>query len=178
MYPLGLVVAESQRVPDCTSAGVVVSDPISYQRAPLRRPPPEPAPTQVVVTAILCAVHNVLAPLILFLWIDAMNSRSSAESRLVVDPEAGCRSGNAVVGTVKLILPEMAGVPPGLVTRRNTRRLKELMSTPMMYPSVACGSSLSTPRGDQGPAVRPPERSRNGVTTIGPPPRTLDFRTT
>src|SRR5256712_10783095 len=175
MTPLGLVVAVSQRVPDCTSAGVAVSEPISYQRAPLRRPPPVPAPTQDVFTAMLCAVHRVTAPVILFLWIEAMNSGSSDVSMFVVDPEAGWVSGNAVVGTARFRLPERVGVPPGLVTRRSTRRLKSAMSGPMKYPSVASGSSLSTPRGANGPAVRWPVRSTNGVTTIGPLPRTLDF---
>src|SRR2546425_9887105 len=104
-----------------------------------------------------------------------LNSRSSDVSMFVVDPEAGCVRGSDVVGTARFRLPERAGVPPGLVTRRSTRRLKNAMSGPMKYPSVASGSSLSTPRGANGPAVRWPGRSANGATTIGPPPRTLDF---
>src|SRR5512141_1206179 len=41
-YPIGLEAAPSHSVPACTSAGVVVRLPISYQREPLRPPVFEP----------------------------------------------------------------------------------------------------------------------------------------
>src|SRR5262245_46967150 len=127
---------------------------------------------------MLCADHRVMAPVILFLWIEAMNRRSSEVSILVEEPEATCLMGKVVVGTVRFRLPDIDGVPPGSDTRRSTSRLNRAMSAPMMYPCVACGSSLSTPRGANGPPVTPPDIFVNGVTTIGPPPRRLDFRTT
>src|SRR5712664_1781151 len=141
MYPFGPVVAVSHRVPDCTRTGVAVREPISYQRAAFRRLPPVLAPTQEVLTAMFCAVHRLLAPVILLRSIVAMNTRSSVVSILVDEPDACCSTGNAVVGTVRFRLPEIEGVPPGFVTRRSTSRLNRPTSTPMKYPSVACGSS-------------------------------------
>src|SRR5262245_712041 len=120
MYPCGFVVAESQRVPDCTrtivppsGAPVVGALPrISYQRAPLR--PPVELAVQPVLTWMLCAAHSVLDPVSLFLWIEALKTRSSDVSMLVVEPEAGWRIGKVVVGTVRLRLAERVGVPPGV----------------------------------------------------------------
>ena len=41
---------------------------------------------------------------------------------------------------LKIASPESEGVPPGSLTRRNCSVVAELMSTPMIYPSVAAGS--------------------------------------
>ena len=61
--------------------------------------------------------------------------------------------GEAKLFTVMLMFPESDGVPPGSVTRSNCSVLSELISTPMMYPSVAEGSKLSAPCGVKGPAA-------------------------
>src|SRR2546427_4457394 len=109
--PRGLVAAGSNSVPDCTSDGVPVRLVISCQREPLR--PPVPEATPLVLTWIFCAVQRLDAPVILFLWIAAANSRSSRESsrRFAAEPLTGCRIGKVVVGMVSRMFPEIEGVP-------------------------------------------------------------------
>src|SRR6058998_1309569 len=79
--PRGLVEAESNSVPDWTSVGVPVRLPISYQREPLRPPVEEAVPE--LLTWKLCAVHKVVAPVILFLRMAAPNKRSSSAARFL-----------------------------------------------------------------------------------------------
>src|SRR5262245_1384637 len=83
-----------------------------------------------------------------------------------------------VLDTLNVIVGLRLGVPPGSRTLRMLIRLRKPGSVPMMYPSVAVGSSLSTPRGAYGPANDELPMLGNPVTTIGPPLKTLDLRIT
>ena len=81
--------------------------------------------------------------------IRATSNRSSEGSNPIVEPMAGTPpTGLAVLGTVRSMLPDIDGTPPGLETRRSTSRPLLTLSEPMKYPSVAAGSSLSTPCGE------------------------------
>ena len=117
---------------------------------------------------MLCAVHRLLTPVSLFFLIIAANKRSSSASSGRVDPCATCAIGKDVVGTVTVRSPEIEGVPPGLLTRRISSCENTTLSTPMKYPSVAAGSSLSTPCGVNGPAPLPTASPRNAVTVSVP----------
>src|SRR3954469_17288319 len=164
------VAALSNTVPDCTKVGVVVRFWNSYQRVALRDAAAVLA-TPAELTRKLWAVHR--RPLRAV----AANSRSSRGSSRPLFPPVlpACVTGLGivVVGTVTLILAEIVGVAePGLLTRRNMTVLKVALSTPTKYPSVAVGETLSTPRGENGPAPAPPvTRLANLVTTRGPTPR-------
>src|SRR5215213_6531974 len=144
------VAALSNTVPDCTKVGVVVRFWNSYQRVALRDCAAVLA-TPAELTRKLCALHSRPFRIV------AAYNRSSRESRPPfkppVLPACSTRLGNVVVGTVTLMLAEIVGVAdPGLLTRRNMIVLKVALSTPTMYPSLAPGSTLSTPRGESGPA--------------------------
>jgi hypothetical protein len=126
--PFGFVAAESNKVPACRREGVPESEPIWYQREPLRFPPEATPPA---FTRMLCAVHSEATPVSRFLWICAAKRRSSSASSAFELPCAGWLAGDEVAGTVRFRLPEMLGVPPGSVTRRRTRRPKLAMLEPM-----------------------------------------------
>src|SRR5947208_4393153 len=140
--PRGFVDAGSKSVPAWLSVGVVARLAISYQRDPLR--PPRVDATPLAFTSMLWAVQRFAAPVILFLWIEAENSRSSSASslRFVAEPSTGCGIGKTVVGTVKRMLEEIVGTPSGLVIRRMSSWLKAMVSTLMKNPWLALGSSL------------------------------------
>src|SRR5204863_6857300 len=140
----GLLAAGSNKVPDWLRAGVAVRLVISYQREPTR--PPRGSAVPVASTCRLCAVHK------LPLCMRAANNLSSKASSEVEVPSAGTPpTGPAVAGTVRLMLPEMDGTPPGFEIRRITSSPWTALSTPMKYPCNADGSSLSTPCGVKGP---------------------------
>ena len=151
-------------------------------REELRSPPAcglTATPEEFVL--MLCAVHSVTAPVILFLWISAASRRSSPESR-GWEPRAGWSMGEAVVGTVRRMFVEIAGVPPEFVTRRMASRLWKAKLDPMTYPLVACGSSLSTPCTLAGPSLvlelfEPSRRWRKAVTVSVPERRIALFTT-
>src|SRR5205085_10758551 len=78
-YPRGLLAAESNSVPDCTSVGVLVRLPISYQREAFR--PPLVTGVPPLSTCKLCAVHSVSAPVSLLRVISAAHRRVSSASK-------------------------------------------------------------------------------------------------
>jgi len=166
-----------QSVPCWMMVGVVVRVPISYHFVPMRREVRDVSLTQAVVTSNDRAVHRDVAPVSLFLWIDAANSRTSEGSIAVVEPEAGWVD-MFVFNTAKVTFAPRVGVPPGVDTLRMLILLRKPGSVPMMYPSVQLGSSLSTPLGAYGPATEVVAMVEKPVTTIGPPLKTLDFRIT
>ena len=163
--------APSKIVPDCTIDGVwPVGMPLSsYHRTPVRV---GAVATPELFTPMLCAVQSVPSRN------RAANRRSSSASSVFELPVWGAASGKEVDGTVMGTLEEMLGVPAGLATRRSTSSPKNALLTPMKKPSVAFGSSLSTPCGVKGPSPVPRARFRNTVTTIGPAPSTELLRTT
>ena len=167
----GLDAAPSKIVPDCTIDGVwPVGMPVSsYQRTAVRV---GELATPELFTPMLCAVQSVPFRKV------AANSRSSSASSVFVLPVWGAANGKAVDGTVMRMLEEMLGVPPGVATRRSTNSPKNALLTPMKDPSVALGSTLSTPCGVNGPSPVPRAMFRKTVTTMGPPPSTELLRTT
>src|SRR6266566_4178988 len=157
--------------PDCTMDGVwAVGMPINpYHRAAGRG---GEVATPELFTPMLCAVHSVPFRKV------AANSRSSSASSVIALPVWGAANGKAVDGTVMRMLEEMLGAPPGAATRRSTNSPKNALLTPMKDPSVALGSTLSTPCGVKGPSPVPIARLRNTVTTMGPTASTELLRTT
>jgi hypothetical protein len=115
--------------------------------------------TPELFTPMLCAVQRLPFRKV------AANSRSSSASSVFVLPVWGAANGKAVDGTVMRMLEEMLGVPPGVATRRSTNSPKNALLTPMKDPSVALGSTLSTPCGVNGPSPVPramvPEHRHN-----------------
>src|SRR5689334_7309396 len=101
---------------------------------------------------MLWAVHKVLTPVILFLCSRAANSLRFNESRLMLLPCAGTVIAEAVVTEI-LVNAVRVGEPPGLLTRIAD---KVEPGQAMKYPSVAAGSSLSTPCGVRIVAPRLP----------------------
>src|SRR6476659_6051064 len=167
----GLEAAPSKSVPVCTIDGVwPVGMPLSsYQRTAVRV---GEVATPELSTPMLCAVQRLPFRMV------AANSRSSSASSVFVLPVWGAANGKAVDGTVMRMLEEMLGVPPWVATRRSTNSPKNALLTPMKDPSVALGSTLSTPCGVNGPSPVPKAMFRKTVTTIGPPPSTELLRTT
>src|SRR3954469_242698 len=81
--PRGLLLAESKSIPLCVRLGVAVRLPISYQRDPLRPPPPCELGVPLELTRILCAVQRLVAPVSLFFLSWAANNRVSSASRFL-----------------------------------------------------------------------------------------------
>src|SRR6267154_4736693 len=98
--------------------------------------------TPVEFTSMLWVVQRF--PLTIWAFI----KRSSTASRLLVPPLAGMAIGFAVAGTVTVIVPEIVGVPPGVEIRRIRSVPYCATSAPIKYPSVAFGSTLFTPIGE------------------------------
>jgi hypothetical protein len=95
--------------------------------------------TQAVVVSTDWAVQRDVTPVSLFLWIEAMNSRTSETSICVVEPKARCGV-MLVSATTSVMFALRDGVPPGVKTLRKLIWFKSAGLVPMMYPSVEAGS--------------------------------------
>src|SRR5262249_33439180 len=123
------------------------------------------------------AVQREVTPVILFLWIDAAYSRRLPTLMGIPEPMA-CWSKRLVFETGSERAGPSAGVPPGSEISPMLRLPVALTVVPTKSPSAHVGSSLSAPRGANGPPDPAAAMPLNPVTTIGPPPVTLDFRIT
>src|SRR5207249_107001 len=95
----------------------------------------------------------------------------------VVEPRAGWLNPGVLRGSVRVMgVPEYAGVPPGVVMRRTCNVLFSTTLLPMKYPSVAFGSSLSTPCGANGPGPEAPLVTLRNAVGVGVPPLAVPRR--
>ena len=113
--------------PVCMTDGVAVSDPISYQRTPLRL-------ADALAWPVWVDADRVRRP-------QAAVDQAGRREPIVAAVELAvgaprfprCRTviGAAVAETAIVTLPEMVGVAPGLETRRSISVPSDALSTPM-----------------------------------------------